>query len=384
MPDIALRFNKDMLVLSAPLHAQLERQGIDVDDTEFVTFFESDAVHDALRLELLAGASCLVTNTADATPARLAHFSLEGRAPEFVAAALEAVQGLAPQHVLGEIGPCGLPLDAASKASLNENRSQYARAVRSFADEELDAFFLNGFKTCDDLKCALMGVRQATDLPLFASADVGADGLLAGGRGSLEEAMGIMEEYGASVAGIATGADVDEAEDLARRMAQATCLPLLVQLKVERRDPKQGRPTKENPYYCPDVMAQAAVRLRAAGVQFLRACGQATPAYTGALAASVIGSDVVLADAPVSAEGERGAVADASTCDVAGSLGGASAASAKAAGENVADEGASGGEEPASSSAADDALERLVATARAEVAAALGKDGQDDREGASA
>ena len=51
-------------------------------------------------------------------------------------------------------------------------------------------------------------------------------------------------------------------------------------------------PTEENPYYCPDAMVGVAVQLRGAGVQFLRATGAATPAYTGALAAAVTGYDV--------------------------------------------------------------------------------------------
>ena len=45
-------------------------------------------------------------------------------------------------------------------------------------------------------------------------------------------------------------------------------------------------------------MVQAAARLRGAGAQELRATGEATPAYTGALAAAVTGFDVAdVADA---------------------------------------------------------------------------------------
>lgn len=297
MPDIALRLNKDMLVLSAPLQARLAQQGFDERDLEFIALCESDSVRDALRLEALAGATCLVANTADVTPARLAHFAMEDRAGEFAEASLGVVHSLNPQHILVEIGPSGLPLDAASKASLNESRSQYARAARLFAEEEFDAFFLNGFKTCDDLKCALMGVRQVSDKPVFASVDVAEDGSLVSGRGMVEDALTVMGEYGATVAGVATAADADGAACLAERMLQASDLPLLVQLKVVAHNPKQGRSTKENPYYCPDVMVEAASRLRAAGVQFLRAVGDVTPAYTGALAVAVAGFDVVAADA---------------------------------------------------------------------------------------
>ena len=374
MPDIALRLNKDMLVLSAPLHAQLERQGFAARDVEFVTLLESDSVRDALRLELLAGASCLVANTADITPARLAHFSMEDRAQEFAAASLDIVQALSPQHVLVEIDPCGLPLDAESKASLNENRSQYARAVRTFAGLAFDAFFLNGFRTCDDLKCALMGVRQATDLPLFASVDVAEDGTLASGRGTLEQALAVMQEYGATVAGIAVGADADVAACLARRMAQATSLPLLVQLAVGERNPKQGRSTKENPYYCPDVMVEAAVRLRAAGVQFLRASGQATPAYTGALAAAVSGFDVVSdAGAPPAPDAGDTAPVPASARETpSASVPACAAVPADAAPADGLSADASPGS-PAPSDG-DAALDGLAAAARAQVAAAIGKE----------
>ena len=58
MPDIALRFHKDMLVLSSPVAVVLARQGFDVEhDLEFANLVEPEAVRDALRLNKMAGAS---------------------------------------------------------------------------------------------------------------------------------------------------------------------------------------------------------------------------------------------------------------------------------------------------------------------------------------
>lgn len=294
MPDIAMRFHRDMLVLSAPLGAQLARQGMNVEnDLGYLILVEPEAVRDALRMEKVAGAQCLVAATEGVAPARLAHQGLMDRGPELAIAALQAIRPLRPQHLLAEVGPCGLPLDGSSKASLNENRAQYARAAHAFDGQELDALFLNGFVRADDLKCALMGVRQVTDAPVFSSVTVDAEGLLSGGRAQLEGALAVMAEFGASVAGFETAAPLAAAERLARRAATATDAPLLAQLHVGRRDPKQGAATDENPYYCADTMVEAATRLRAAGVQFLRATGDATPAYTGALAAATAGFDVV-------------------------------------------------------------------------------------------
>lgn len=300
MPDIALRFRKDMLVLSSPVEASLARQGVDVDrDLGFVTLIEPDSLHDAFRLELMAGAQCVVAATAGITPARMAQAGMEDRAADVAHAALSVVRDLKPQHALVEIGPCGLPLDPTSKASLNENRDQYARAARLFEDEPFDAFFLNGFRGTSDLLCALMGIRKVSDAPVLASVDVLPGGKLANGRDSLDDACRVMQEYGASVAGFATGAPIDDACAFARIAAASTDLPLLAQLVVAKRDPKQGGPTAENPYYCPDAVVDAALRLRAAGVQFLRAAGDASPAYTGAFAATVSGLDVATPAASV-------------------------------------------------------------------------------------
>ena len=166
MADIQLRFNKDMLVLSTPIKAQLSRLGINSErDNELTLLLEPEVLEDIYRLEIAVGAQCVVTDTASITPARLAHARMVDRASDLAENALAAACKYTPQHVLVEIGPCGLPLDASSKASLNENRDQYTRAARTFAKLEplFDAFFLNEFVSCTDLKCALMGIRKISD-----------------------------------------------------------------------------------------------------------------------------------------------------------------------------------------------------------------------------
>lgn len=323
MPDIGLRFHKDMLVLSTPAASALERLGINVErDAELTMLLEPDTIEDVYKLESIAGAQCLVADTARLVPARLAHSGMESRASELAHAFLEAVRKFKPQHVLAEIGPCGLPLDASSKASLTENRDQYARAARLFANEEIDAFFLNEFASCADLKCALMGVRKVSDRPVFASVDVRPDGVLACGRGTIEEAACVMAEFEASVAGFSTPADEEAAVALAKRAiatldAEGAALPLLVQLEVVRRDARQQAPTPSNPYCNPDTMVNAALALHAAGVQFVRACGDATPAYTGALAATTMGLDVVGRLVEETADDEAAARGEASADELA-------------------------------------------------------------------
>lgn len=294
MPDIEMRFNRDMLVLSAPVDEVLSRQGVDIEhDREFLSLIEPEAVREAYRLESVAGAQCLVTNTAGITAARLAHVNMEDRPLELAEASLTVLRSLRSQHIIAEIGPTYLPIDASSATSLKQNRDQYADAARAFGTSEYDALFLNGMVSLPDVQCALMGVRMAYDGPVFASIDVEADGTISRRDQPIEEAVSLMAEYGASVVGFATAAPLDETVELAKRVRAVWDGPLLVQLAVRKHDPKQGVATKENPYYCPDVMIEAATKLRGAGVQFLRATGAATPSYTGALVAASAGFDVV-------------------------------------------------------------------------------------------
>lgn len=340
MPDIQLRFHHDMLVLSAPVDATLARQSVDAArDRQYLNLMEPDVVQDAIKLELVAGAQCLVTTTEDITGARLAHVHMDGDASKLAEAALELANELKPQHVLAEIGPCGLPLDASSKASLNENRAQYADAARAFGDGAFDAFFLNGFTSIADLKCALMGVSQVSGKPIFASVTIGEGGntlpeetfvrvahddaspieggisfgtltpmeeaaappvpasrLKAMDAQAWPEAIAVMEELGASVVGFETAEPLDRAIEYARQAASATSLPLLAQLRVKANAGTSKldalKPAEDIRDYTPATMDRAAIKLYGEGVQFLRATGAATPAFTGALAATLQGLDV--------------------------------------------------------------------------------------------
>ena len=66
MPDIELRFQKDMLVLSSPVDAMLARQGVDAArDREYLNLMEPDSILDVQKLEVMAGAQCVVTATED-------------------------------------------------------------------------------------------------------------------------------------------------------------------------------------------------------------------------------------------------------------------------------------------------------------------------------
>lgn len=297
MADIALRFHKDMLVLSSPLRHELAALGLDPErDLEYTAAFEPEPLRDAFRMNLLGGVPVLVAPLEGLTPARLAHQGNEDHAAALAAQVVSIANKLKPQHVLLEIGPCGLPLDPDSKASLNENRDQYTRAGRACEGLKFDAFFLNGFENATDLKCALMGLKQVSDALIVASITVDEQGYSCKGATPLEEAIAMMGEYGASVVGFATAAGPDAVVALAKRAVAATDHPVLVELIVGPREERALAPNPQNPYSHPDVLVSVATQLRNVGVQFLRAEGEATPSYAASLVVAVDGLDVARPD----------------------------------------------------------------------------------------
>jgi 5-methyltetrahydrofolate--homocysteine methyltransferase len=294
MADIALRFNKDMLVIGANPLSELARLGVDnLHDADIMLLVEPEVFEDVYKLEKFCGAQCLVAPTANLTPLRMMQIGMELDAPQIAKAAISVVAAQKPQHILAELGPSGLPLDQSSSISLKENKDQYRRAAELLAAQPIDAIFLNKFVHLSDLKCALMGVAQVCDLPVFASMTLGAcEGGLSG-KHSPAEIASVMADLGASVCGFSTTLGPVQAAAIAREMMSATTyLPQLVQFDVLDVSADQVEATDKNPYFNADTMIGAANAMKAEGVQFLRACGKATPAYTGALVAVTEGLDV--------------------------------------------------------------------------------------------
>lgn len=307
MADIELRFHKDVLVLSAPPDATMERYQANPDlDREFFNLLEPETLSDILRFEQMAGAQCLLTCTEGITRARLAHQRLEEQSGEIAQAALSLVAELVPQHIIAEIGPTHLPIDPESRASLKQSRNQYAQAARDFlqgpdgSEGVFDAYLLDGMASITDLKCALMGVRMVSDKPVMATVPVDATGHILGREETLAQAVEVMEDLQADVVGITTQAPLDQAVALVKQIAAQTNLPILVQLAVGSHDEHDINPgfrpvvlTPDNPYRTTDAVFEAAPQLVAAGAQFLRAVGRATASYTGALAVGTTGLSTV-------------------------------------------------------------------------------------------
>lgn len=271
-----------MLVLSNSCYWGLQELGFDSEESAIANVLEADSVKQILNSYVISGAQCVCANTLDILPARLAHKKLDGRINEIAKNSLKIIFSLKPQHCIVELGCSGLPLDDASKNSLVEYKDQYVSSCRVFEDlsnnENLhfDAYLLSNLTKINQIKCALMGIRQASDKPIFVSVYLDDEGRLNKNQDIYDYAQ-VLQEFGASVAGFVTKNDIKIASMLCKRLRAGCDLPILVDLFVES--------GKDSIYASPDTMKEASIALNKAGAQFLRASGYARPAHSAVLCA---------------------------------------------------------------------------------------------------
>ncbi|MDR2109656.1 MAG: homocysteine S-methyltransferase family protein [Coriobacteriales bacterium] len=302
MPDIALRFNKDVLILEGAMGTMLQREGIRFDGSlcaELLNVLEPELISDLHRRYHLAGAQCASTNSFGATRAKLSAYGVGERVEELNRAAVRNARAGGAPHILADVGPCGLVLEPLGTSSFDEVFEQYFEQVSALAAESPDAIFIETMTDIADARCALLAARAACDLPVFVSCTFDENGRMELSGTDARTAVVILEACGAAGVGINCGLGPEELLPILEEMARTTALPLLIQ-------PNAGIPylnaAGETIFPATaEEFAELSVRFRAAGAQFIGSCCGSTPAFTGAIYAAVGDTPVVRRPRPQTA-----------------------------------------------------------------------------------
>jgi 5-methyltetrahydrofolate--homocysteine methyltransferase len=286
--DIQLRFNRDVVVVDGAMGTMLQREGLSAEvcgmlpnvlDPELIV-----GIHRGYRL---AGAQALTTNSFGGTRAKLADYGLADRVDELNRAAVRLAKAAEPEHVLADVGPCGLVLRPLGQADFEEVFEQYAEQIAALAAEGPDAILIETMLDIADARCALLAAKSVCALPVIVSCSFDETGRMALSGTDPATAAVILEAAGASAVGMNCGLGPAQLIPLAKKMAAATSLPLIVQANA-------GMPQLDGSgqtYYDGTAadFAQAAEELARIGVQFIGSCCGSTPAFTSAIYASVGG-----------------------------------------------------------------------------------------------
>ena len=260
MPDLQLRFKKDMLTVAPLLTVPLLDETLDeAENLEYFNILDEDLVRETYLRFRMAGAECALANTLQANALALEAFGLTDALCDINRAGIRLAREAGFEHVIA-------PLLATAEEVLCEQ-------AQTLLLEMPDAFYLVG--TDDDcaLKCAIDTLKTMTDVPICAPASC------------IDEEVGIIY-----LADLNLEDSLSELESLA-----ATCnKPLLICPKPDAIACEFTWQRQQALDKNVDRMVDFALEARAQGAQLIGTSAGSLPVYTGAISAAISGLDVTV------------------------------------------------------------------------------------------
>ena len=226
-----------------------------------------------------AGARVVNTNTFGANPFKMDAHTLEKTVFAAVKCAKEAREIAGDCVIALDIGPTGKMLKPLGSLKFEDAVKAFSTVATLGALAGVDAIFVETLGDLNEARAAVLGVREATDLPLFVSFAFGTDERLF--TGSTPEIVAVtMSSMGVDMLGANCSVGPEKIKNVARRLVSNSTVPVLIK-------PNAGMPRLDGERTVYDVTPAAFSdtmgEIAALGVAALGGCCGTTPEYIRAL-----------------------------------------------------------------------------------------------------
>ena len=244
-----------------------------------------EAVREAHRAYVEAGARILTTNTFGGTRPRLEMHGLGDRVHELNRAGARLAREVADEHgalVAGGLGPTGELMAPLGTMDAAEARSLFAEQLVGLRDGGIDLVLIETMSDLAEAEAAVAAAQEVVpDLPVLAtlSFDTNLRTMM-----GVTPAAAVRSLAAAGVAGVGAncGRGPEEMAAIAAQLAQARPEGLLLVAQSNA-----GLPQVVGDHFeydaTPDDMARHAVELRDLGVDLIGGCCGSTPAHVEAM-----------------------------------------------------------------------------------------------------
>lgn len=240
-----------------------------------------EAVAEVHRAYLAAGCDIVTANTFGATGARFGA-ELQKVIQAGVKLARQGVEEAGHGFAAFDMGPTGKLLAPYGELPFQEAVSLYRQAAAWGAEAGADLIIIETMGDPYEMKAAVLGAREACDLPILATMMADVNGRLLTG-GTVETMAVLLDGLGVTALGLNCGLGGPEMLPLLRRIRRVTERPLLC-------SPNAGLPRMEGGRTVfpagPEAFAQAQRELAQAGAWLLGGCCGTTPEHIRAMVAA--------------------------------------------------------------------------------------------------
>lgn len=162
--DLDKRLNRDVVVISSHLSENLVFDAVTYEkDAACALIIEPEVISEALRQDVQTGAAAVIVNAIQYHESSLRQTSHLLDAELLAKNTCKTYECFKIAHPLVSVKQSNLPLDASNKYSLIEVSNDYKFIGQLFDKLPVDGFCLESFNSFAHLKCALVGLRKATN-----------------------------------------------------------------------------------------------------------------------------------------------------------------------------------------------------------------------------
>ena len=172
MQSIIERLNEEVLICDGAMGTMLMSKGMPQGDCpDYWGMKKHKTLLEIHKEYIEAGADMITTNTFGANWLKLKKYKLQKKVKQINKAAVdiakEAAEGKA--YVLGEIGPTGEYVKPVGNIDAEEMVCVFTEQAKILEESGADAIILETFSDMEELKNAILAVKENTKLPIIAS-----------------------------------------------------------------------------------------------------------------------------------------------------------------------------------------------------------------------
>ena len=288
-----------IIIADGAMGTMLQQAGLKPGDPPMLWNVEQPGrVRSVHRAYLEAGAQVLLTNTFNGNRFRLAKHGLEGRGDELNRAGAQilraeiedylkkAAPGTPEPVVAGDIGPTGEIMAPLGRLLFDDAADGFAQQAGALIAGGADVIWIETMADLEEVRAAVEGTRRASaHIPVIVTMTFDTHGRTMMGV-KPETAATTLGEWDAAALGGNCGNGPDEMLAAIGKMSAAAPGAILV-AKSNAGVPEfvDGATVYRA---TPDMMAQSAVQMRAAGARIIGGCCGTTPEHIAAMARATL------------------------------------------------------------------------------------------------